>query len=141
MAASDNLNPNQSGRYVRVHRGFAGVKHNEVDTGRLGVHWAQDDNSYVARSFATQAMYTGEQYYPEQQKGTVLTGYVHKRHLLEPGSEEHEKWANMGEGAIESERETPLRPGTPVHLVGAEDFNGLAEYKEVKFPKPKRGRV
>jgi hypothetical protein len=125
MAAHEHINKDQSGKYVRLHRGFSGMHHDEVDTNSLGVHWVDDLHAHWADKFATDRM--GEEHhgqsYPEYEKGTVITGLVHKRHIMEPGSEEHEEWSNVGDGAVDYENETPLRSGTPVHIIGATDFN------------------
>lgn len=142
MPAHEHLNKNQSGKYVRLHRGFAGVHHDEVDTSNLGVHWVADDNAGQADRFATDQIGQLEnRSWSENIKGTVLTGLVHKRHLMNPESEEYENVINMGEGAVESENETPLRPGTPVHLVQATDFNLDGDDTDHVFNPRRRGRV
>lgn len=120
MSASDYLNPRQLDDYVRLHRGLAGVFSYEVARGNLGHHWVGDEHRYVAEAFATDhASHISRR---GQGIGTIITGLVHKNDLLEPGSEEHEKWANVGFGAMEGEHEIPLRRGTPVRLIGASDF-------------------
>jgi hypothetical protein len=133
MAAHEHINKDQSGKYVRLHRGFGGVQHNEVDTSNLGVHWVGDDDAGWADHFAG---------LNDDVVGTVLTGLVHKRHIMEPGSEEHEEWSNTGEGSYEAENEVPLRPGTPVHIIGAYDTNYNSNVvKEHKFTPRIRGRA
>jgi hypothetical protein len=120
MAASDHLNPGQLEDYVRLHRGFAGKFSYEIDKKNLGHHWVSDEQRHVAEAFAIDhASHLSRR---GQGIGTILTGLVHKNDLLEPGSEEHEKWANEGFGAAEGENEVPLRKGTPVRLIGASDF-------------------
>ena len=122
MAAHEHINKDQSGKYVRLHRGFAGMHHDSVDTDALGHHWVGDDNAVLADKFATDHLFDPS-YGAYRKTGTVLTGLVHKRPIMDPTSEEHEKWANEGFGAVESEREVPLRKGTPVHIIGATDFS------------------
>lgn len=120
MAASDHLNFRQLDDYVRLHRGFAGKFSYEVDKDNLGYHWVHDDHRHVAEAFAID--HASHVKRAGQGIGTILTGLVHKNDLLEPGSEEHEKWANEGFGAAEGEHEVPLRRGTAVRLIGASDF-------------------
>ena len=61
---------------------------------------------------------------------------------MDRNSAEHEEWSNYGEGAVESENETPLRPGTPVHIIGATDFNVDAnDDSDRKFTPRIRGRA
>ena len=144
MPAYENLNSYQSGRYVRLRRGFAGVHHDEVDTSNLGVHWVADGHAGQADRFATSqiGLGDGEETYSENIKGTVLTGLVHKRHIMDRNSAEHEEWSNHGEGAVESEHETPLRFGTPVHIIGATDFNVDAnDDSDREFTPRIRGRA
>jgi len=133
MPAYEHLNSFQSGRFIRVHRGFHGVTHDEVDTDELGVHWVGDNNAGKADQFATRDFM--------EDKGTVLVGLVHKRHLIDPESEEYEEVINYGEGAVESEQEIPLRPGTPVHLVHAFDYRNDGADTDHEFNPRKRGRV
>lgn len=133
MPAYEHLNSFQSGRFIRVHRGFHGVTSDEVDTEQLGVHWVGDNNAGKADQFAT------DDY--GDNNGTVLVGLVHKRHLMDPESEEYERVINYGEGAVESEQEIPLRPGTPVHLVHASDFYDDGNQSDYEFAPRKIGRV
>lgn len=141
MPAHENLNSYQSGRYVRLHRGFAGKNHDEVHTDQLGHHWVGDSNRHIAERFATMRMDTTKPVWPEQERGTVLVGLVHKRHMLKPGTPEWEENINEGHGAVESENEIPLRAGTPVHIVDATDYkyDGTDTYQE--FTPRRRGRV
>jgi hypothetical protein len=136
MAALDHLNTAQVGNFVRLHRGFAGVHHKEIDMENLGVHWVGDDKEHLADLFATRD-YT----FDESGKGTVLTGLVHKRHILDPESPEWEDWANIGEGFAWSEKEVPLKTRTPVHIIGATNFRESGKDTTHKFKKPKRGWV
>lgn len=138
MPAHEHLNKDQSGRYVRLHRGFAGMHHDEVDTEALGHHWVGDSSAQQADRFATNYHEDGGEM--DDRKGTVLTGLVHKRHIMEPGSEEHDHWANHGEGSVESENEVPLRPGTPVHIIGATDFSDSGD-NDHEFTPRIRGRA
>ena len=141
MPAYENLNSFQSGRYVRLHRGFAGLHHDEVDTTRLGHHWVGERTAHVADRFATERMDTTKPVWPEQERGTVLVGLVHKRHMLKPGSPEWEENINEGHGAHEPEQEIPLRAGTPVHIVQATDFKQGGNDTYHEFTPRKRGRA
>ena len=143
MAAYENLNSFQSGRYVRLHRGFAGMHHDEIAGTNLGHHWVGDRDAYVADQFATDAMGHPDTptNFPEAERGTVLVGLVHKRHILQPGTPEHSKWVNHGDGAVESEGEVPLRRGTPVHIVQATDFNADGNDTYHEFTPRRRGRA
>ena len=138
MPAYENLNSFQSGRYVRLHRGFAGLHHDEVDTTQLGHHWVGDRTAHVADKFAEQLMYDN---YDENPRGTVFVGLVHKRHMLKPGTPEWEENINEGYGAHEPEQEIPLRAGTPVHIVQATDFNQSGNDSYHEFTPRRRGRV
>ena len=141
MAAHEHLNTFQAGKYVRLHRGFAGMHHNQIDTTALGQHWVGDSTAHIADGFATDQFKTGDVYNDESHRGTVLVGFVHKRHIMEPDTEEYEKWANTGYGAVASEEEVPLRPGTPVHLVNATNYRVSGRDTYVPFKKPRRGRA
>jgi hypothetical protein len=144
MPAYENLNSFQSGRYVRLHRGFAGLHHDEVNENNLGHHWVGDNNPQTADKFATE--YFGNSDFTgghdrEENKGTVLVGLVHKRHMLKPGTPEHEYYANEGMGSVESEQEIPLRRGTPVHIVQATDFNRDGNDTYHEFTPRRRGKA
>ena len=132
MPAYEHLNSFQSGRYIRVHRGFSGMHHDEVDTESLGVHWVGDNRANIADLFATRDY--------NIDKGTVLTGLVHKRHLLDPMSEEYDHIINSGDGSVASEEEVPLRPGTPVHIIRATDFSDSGD-NDHEFTPRIRGRA
>lgn len=139
MAASDHLNSHQLDDYVRLHRGFAGKFSYEVDKTNLGYHWVGDNHRYVAEAFATDHASHIER--AGQGIGTILTGLVHRNDLLEPGSEEHEKWANDGFGAMEGEHEVPLRRGTSVHIIGASDFVNDKPMVMHTYNKPIQGKA
>lgn len=143
MPAYENLNSYQSGRYVRLHRGFAGAHYDEVTESNLGHHWVGDRNAHVADMFATDSMMHPDtpDNWPEATRGSVVVGLVHKRHMLKPGSPEHEKWSNVGDGAVEHEDEIPLRRGTPVHIVEATNFNRDGNDTYHEFTPRRRGRV
>jgi hypothetical protein len=140
MAAYEKLNSFQSGRYVRLHRGFAGMHHDKVDSTQLGHHWVGDSDSHVADRFAEQLLY--DTYDDDSSgKGTVLVGLVHKRHILKPGSPEWEENINEGHGADQSENEIPLAPGTPVHIVQATNINRTGGDTDHEFTPRRRGRA
>lgn len=139
MAASDHLNINQSGRFVAIYRGLAGVHHNEVDMDRLGTHWSEKE--HVAHQFAGERLETNPEY-PEEEKGTVLHGLVHKRHIIDPDThpDDFDRWAYSDDRAIDYEGEVPLRPNTPVHIVGATDLHFDKDDVSYTF-KRKTGRL
>ena len=125
MAARDHLNKHQSGKYVLIHRGLAGVHHSDVDMSRpLGTHWADDEHEVIAHQFATDRL-TGGSEYPEERKGTVLHAIVHKRHILdyEKDADDWEAWANSDDRIAHGEGEVPLLPDTPVYVLGATDHH------------------
>jgi hypothetical protein len=136
MAAKDHLNVNQSGRFLIVHRGLAGVHHNELDMKkRLGTHWSEKE--HVAHQFATERLESDPEY-PEEEKGTVLHAFVHKRHILDPEKDvdDWNDWANSDDRYVEHEGEVPLRPNTPVHIFGATD-----QYYDKEVPHTFKRRI
>jgi len=140
MAASDFLNKHQSGKYVMIHRGLRGLHHSDVDFSKpLGIHWSDNEHEHVAHTFASDSL-GGDSDYPEEQKGTVLHAIVHQRHILdyEKDADEWEQWASSGDRIAPGEGEVPLRPDTPVYVIGATDH--FHDRDEVLHKlKPKHG--
>lgn len=131
MPAHEHLSDDQLNRYVLLHRGFYDKTMKEIDINRLGVHWVSDEHPGAAWNFA-------QSEFGEQNRGVVVSGFVHRRHLMDPESDDYEQWINTGEGSYEPEHETPLRPGTPVHIIKSTDaYSG----KERVYKKPLRGRA
>jgi len=124
---------------IELHRGlhFGGYSHEEVhgimkdphrflnenlNRRQMGIHWTQSHES--AYNFATDRDPEGwahESYGDEGDEGepfgVVMSARVHPRHVLEPGSQEHEDYSMMnailGEG--HPEQETTVRGGARVH--------------------------
>lgn len=103
--------------HVNVYRGLNEVAPGEINHSSLGSHWSHDPN--VAYDFAL-GRPSG---YPDEMsegddKGTVLSGLVHRDHIIEPGTPEHEEWMDhssvFGEG--HPEMEATVRPGSPVYI-------------------------
>lgn len=57
--------------------------------------------------------------------GTVLEAKVHRRHLIDPESEEGQNWQFMNAvlGPNHIEREKTVRPGAPVHIQAIEELS------------------
>lgn len=135
-------------QFIRLYRGL--VAHHEHLDPNLGSHWTPDYT--VAYNFATSRDAEG---YPIDNdyefsnddfsgsgKGTILEADVHKRHIIDPGTEEHENWRDMMGvlGPESHEQERTVRPGAPVHLRSITQVN---EHKGVerevkRFPVSRR---
>lgn len=130
----------QSNQFVTVWRGLQHYEHPpKVDYNEVGVHWVEADKNHWAQHFATQHMDNGWEEDGERLSGTVIKARV-PRSGLPKDEEEHEKLSNIGEGAYDLEGETPIRPGTEVHVVGIERHTPDANRAFV-FKNPRVGRA
>ena len=98
---------------------------------QMGIHWTQSHSS--AFNFATDRDPEGwahESWGDDEDEGepfgVVLSARVHPRHVLQPGTEEHESYAGMnailGEG--HPEQETTVRADARVHARQAHFYHG-----------------
>ncbi|NBZ96815.1 MAG: hypothetical protein EBR40_10390 [Proteobacteria bacterium] len=105
--------------FVEVSRGLAQVRPDEVDTRQLGPHWTTEPE--VAWNFAMSRDFDGSAWESDDNAplhGTLVHGLVHKRHIIQPGTDEFEDWSG-GEGVFGPngpEREQTVRPGAPVWI-------------------------
>ena len=120
MPAYEHLNRDL---FVTLYRGLAEVTPKDIEQKNLGSHWSVDPN--IAYNFATSRDVEGSHDWMGFDKessphGTVVTAKVHKRHIIDPESEEGERWhwemGALGHGNIEQER--TVRPGAIVHVQG-----------------------
>ena len=125
-----------------MYRGVAA--HPEHLDPNLGSHWTPDYN--VAYNFATSRDFEG--YLPESDeewddpgKVTILEADVHKRHIIDPNSEEYENWRDMMGvlGPESHEQEHTVRPGAPVHLRSITEVDDRAGTQTTRnFPVSRR---
>lgn len=107
-------------QFVTLYRGLEGVSPDMLDKGQMGMHWTPKYD--VARSYANaENSYSNEDF--DEHGGVVVEAKVHKRHIIEPGSEEWEKVAGRSgvfdrdeSGWGSWEQEHSIRPGAPVHV-------------------------
>lgn len=137
--------PKPSGKqWIRLYRGLANVTPEQVDTRQMGPHWTTD--ARVAYNFATNRDADG---YPHHDNdgipmaGTVVEALIHRRHIVDPNSEEGHNW-QMGEavfGPDHPEQEKTVRDTSTVHIQRMhfvdDDTN---EERMVTMPKGIRSR-
>lgn len=137
-------------RFVRLYRGLNEVEPNDVNHQMLGIHWTEHPDSAINFALNNDMYGYAHESYEEpgeeehEDKGTVLEALVHKRHLVNPETEE---WHNLADteaiqGPESMERETTVRPGAPVyvvrkHLIGRQFEN----YQPKDYENPIRGRA
>jgi len=117
--------------YVPVYRGVRDVSHEDVvnSARRVGSHWSSSRD--VAETFANMGSFDSRHRTIDPDNGsniksTVLHGFVHPDHVM--SREEVNKWnlerPQKGIHTKESgESEVSIRPGSPVHLIGATDYH------------------
>jgi len=133
-----------SKRFVEVYRGLAHVTPEEVDTSSLGPHWSTEPE--VAWNFAMSRDsdgYASEYDDDTPIHGTLVRGYVHRRHIIQPGTPEYSDWAD-GEGVFgpkSHEREQTIRPGSPVHMAAMHWNSDEGGSKHLNFDQFRRGRA
>lgn len=119
MAASDHIGQ----QFVRLYRGLHSTspEHLEKHPTGIGPHWSKSPE--VAYNFATYRDFSGTPHWNAEDDaipmaGTVVEALVHKRHIIDPDSDEGQDWQH-GEavfGPEHSEQERTVRPGSPVHV-------------------------
>lgn len=127
MAAKDNL----SSQFVTLYRGLNRVRPEEISQRGLGSHWTPDLSVASHFAFGSHSDYesSGE---PEQ--GTIVEAKVHKRHIIQPESEEWQGW-NEGEqvfGPEHPEQEHTVRPGGIVHVTNMWDVGEDENYRNIE---------
>lgn len=133
-------------QFVRLFRGLANVTPEEVSKRSLGSHWTPDPN--IAHNFATNRDVWG---YPHDDDGeipmtgTIVEALVHKRHIVDPNSEEGEEWASganvLGPDSLEQER--TVRDRGIVHIQAMHHVDDDADtYKQIRVKgRDARGRA
>lgn len=124
--------------HIRVHRGINGVSAEQLLSSprQLGRHWSTEEN--VADQFARSG---------GGPKGAVVTALVHPDDFMTPAEiEEHNK--NNPQKLIypggEYEKESTVRPGAIVNIVGSKDleFGDEVQVKNQKtFETPRQSRA
>lgn len=135
-------------QWIRLYRGLNAVKPEEVNTQELGPHWTPDPN--IAYNFATYRDTEGTPHWdahydedtPEAMAGTVVEALVHRRHIVDPESEEGQGWqleAVLGRG--HPEQEHTVRPGSLVHVEKMHYFDDDNDsYRKVDVPRTLKAR-
>lgn len=106
-------------QWVRLYRGLANTSPDTVDSSRLGIHWTTDPN--IAYNFATNRDAWGWSHHDEElpdPEGTVIEALVHRRHIIDPESQEGQDlhdWAGVL-SPDSPEQEKTLRDKATVHL-------------------------
>jgi hypothetical protein len=137
MAAHDSINARQK-RWATLYRGLSGVTSGDVDLSQVGPHWTT--NPHMAVNFALNRDVEGYPLDDEPAFGTVIEAKVHRRHIIDPESEEGQNWQFMNAvlGPDNIEREKTIRPGAPVHIQAMEELDDdTSKY----LPVYKRGRA
>lgn len=107
----------QSDQFVTVWRGLAhSSRRPKINYNELGVHWAGEQHNHYAPIFAERHFDTA--WDEDDPSGTIIKARVHKSGIPYDNDEEWEQLTNVGDGAYEPENEIPVRPATPVHIVG-----------------------
>lgn len=124
--------------HIRVYRGINGVSAEQLLSSprQLGKHWSTEEN--VANQFARSG---------GGPKGTVVTALVHPDDLMTLAEiEEHNK--NVPQKTIypggKYEKESTVRPGSTVHIVGSKDleFGDEVQVKNQKtFKTPRKAKA
>lgn len=121
---------------MRLYRGISEIAPDYVDTSHIGEHWTTEP--VIAKSFATDGFDTGDR------SGTVIEALIHRRHRIDPSSEEMRYWKeHHGVMSPDSpEQEHTIRPGATVHIQKMTQVNAdTGEENEVKVPRWARGRA
>ncbi len=129
----------QSDQFVTVWRGLQHWQRPpKIDYDNLGVHWVEGDKNHWAQHFATTHLDSNWNDEDNNTTGTVIKARVPVTGLPKD-EEEHDYLSNIGEGAYDLEGETPIRPGTEVHVVGIERHTPEGSRAFV-FKNPRVGR-
>jgi hypothetical protein len=121
MTSPENLGP-QFKDHIQVYRGYSSTPSpKDIDFNNLGHHWTTNPN--VAESFAIQNDDEPEPDFPLQ--GTVLSGLVHKDHVMKP----EEVPDDLGVLDHDAEAEHTIRKGAPVKITGGYAMHfGVGDY-------------
>ena len=128
-------------QFVTLYRGLAGVTPEQVGKRDLGPHWTASPE--IAYNFATSRDVWGTRDWDvddeDSPQGTIIRAKVHKRHIIDPESEEGREWS-MGENVLgpeNIEQERTVRPGAIVHV---EEMGHYTDDNErIVKPQTRRG--
>lgn len=123
-------------QWLHLYRGISEVEPDHIDTSHVGEHWTT--NPSVAESFATDGFDTGEP------SGTVVEALIHRRHVIDPSSEEHRYWKeHHGVMSPDSpEQEKTIRTGALVHIQRFHHINKETGAKNtVEVPQRRSSRA
>lgn len=137
MTSAENFGP-QFKDHILVHRGYSSTPTpDHIDFNRLGHHWTTDKS--VAESFAIQDTDHPEEGFPLE--GTVLTGLIHKDHVMAS----HEIPNSFGVLQNGAEFEQTIREGAPVKVIGANSLKlGVEDtgiHREKYIPSQTEGKA
>lgn len=140
-----SFNPRTNPRFRTVYRGLSGVTPDDIDTSNVGPHWSADPG--VAWNFALNRDTEGNVHWDEDgepQHGTIVSAFVHKRHIVNPGTDEYRDWSE-GENVLgpdSTEREHTVRPGAPVYVQQVvHDADDMVKPVSSRFKEFKRWRA
>lgn len=132
---------------MRLYRGLHATspEHIEKHYKGIGPHWSVDPN--VAYNFATYRDATGYPHWdvgdedPIPMAGTVIEALVHKRHIIDPESDEGQDWQH-GEAVLgpeSHEQERTVRPNAVVHIQKMHYFDDDNDKYRTVNPQKLRG--
>lgn len=134
-------------QWIRLYRGLHATdpEHIENNPKGIGPHWSKSPD--VAYNFATYRDFSGTPHHdwddddPIPLAGTVIEALVHRRHIIDPDSDEGQDWQH-GEavfGPDHSEQERTVRPGATVHVQALHHFDDDNEKYRTVNPSRRRG--
>lgn len=135
-------------QWVRLYRGLANTTPENVDTRGIGPHWTTDAG--VAYNFATNRDVEGyplgdsdSEFEGLPAEGTVVEALIHRRHIVDPESEEGQHWQNWSGvlGPEHPEQEKTIRGQATVHIQRMHWVNDdTNEDRMVTYPKGLKSR-
>lgn len=137
-------------QFVTLYRGLVNVTPGEVKAAQVGPHWSRSPE--VAYNFAMDRDVEGFSHEDEGIRdegtrfGTVVEAKIHRRHIIDPNSEEGRGWAEGDAvfGQDHPEQERTVRPNAPVHVLKMHHFDDVDPSKDttiVNNPLKKRYRA
>jgi hypothetical protein len=124
-------------QFITLYRGVGGAKPEHIDTTNPGIHWTPDVSQAISFADPDHPFNAGAEH-PDD--GVVLKARVDKSHVVQRGTEEHEKLSNehMILDEEHHEKEVTVRPGAPVKVTRLMHFKYGANgdfklHKEIPF--------
>lgn len=135
-------------QWVRLYRGLAQTTPEQINRKEIGNHWSVSPD--VAYNFATNRDAEGwahDEYFDDMEdyspSGTIVEALVHRRHIIDPNSEEGDDWASMHSvfGPEHSEQERTVRPDATIHIQKLHYVDeGKNEERTINVPRNLRSR-